>query len=100
MMTLEPVAAVFRKYPDGDIIALFPAEAATYDGVHCVSYAHIGQHCAADYSGVIAATKPAKPHEYRELRAELEQVGYIVRAVRRATYKHHELRRQAAKEQR
>ena len=46
---------------------------------------HSGQHGAADYTGVIAATRPAREPEYRNLLAELKAIGYDdLRVVQRA----------------
>ena len=43
----------------------------------------IGQHADADYYEVIRATKLAKPEEYKELKQELESIGYKSLAVRK-----------------
>lgn len=76
---------VFRRWKDGDIIALFPdAPWSRYD-YSTTSYMHVGQHGAADYAGVIAATRPARENEYRDLLAELKAIGYTdLRVVQRA----------------
>jgi hypothetical protein len=73
---------VFRRFPDGDVIALLPylpAECLT--AWPCQSYMHIGQHGAAD-PGIVHNTKRARPREYASLKAELERIGYRL-AVRR-----------------
>jgi hypothetical protein len=70
---------VFRKYGPrrgDDVIALFPAEPGTYDPHTCSSYVHIGQHGSADPLLVIKRTRPAKPDEYADLKAELEGAPY------------------------
>lgn len=66
---------VFRKYKDGDIIALFPNEIVDHNG-NCSSYMHVGQHSAAGYTGVVYGTKPAESREYETLKRELESIGY------------------------
>jgi hypothetical protein len=67
---------IFRKFPDGAIIALFPNSAAVANNPWpCESYMHVGQHGAAD-PGIVADTQPARPEEYAALKAELEQIGY------------------------
>lgn len=66
---------IFRKYPDGDVIALFPTLPGGRFG-ECMSYVHVGQHGAGDYGHVIRTTRPARPDEYRDLQAELMRVGY------------------------
>jgi hypothetical protein len=67
---------VFRRFPDGDVIALFPCLAAEcLDPWPCQSYMHVGQHGAAD-PRIVHDTRPARPHEYAALKAELEQIGY------------------------
>lgn len=73
----EPVAVVFRKWRDnGDILALFPEIPAKNQGYDCESFEHIGQHSPADYMGCIKRTRPALPHEYAALKAELEGAPY------------------------
>ena len=68
---------VFRRYPDGDIIALFPT--LKEQNFLCQSYLHVGQHGAADYGIVISQTKPATKKEYAELKKELESKPYEYR---------------------
>nr|DAP98324.1 MAG TPA: hypothetical protein [Bacteriophage sp.] len=67
---------VFRKWKDGEIIALFPDKPWSRHDYTTASYMHLGQHGAADYTGVIAATRPAKEQEYRDLLDELKTIGY------------------------
>jgi len=65
---------VFRRWKEGDVIALFPDQPEGRGLVN--SYQHVGQHGAADYRGVVRDTKPAKPVEYRALLRELKSIGY------------------------
>lgn len=65
---------VFRKFKDGQVIALFPELPCDNRG-NIISYMHIGQHAAASRLFVYK-TKPAKPEEYAELYAELRSIGY------------------------
>lgn len=75
---------VFRKWKDGDIIALFPDDVNSHDGT-VTSYMHVGQHGAADYAGVIADTRPARENEYCDLLTELTAIGYTdLRVMKRA----------------
>ena len=55
------VAVVFRKDRDGwrGVFALFPELPADLGGLYCTCYQHVGQHCAADYEGCIAASDAA-----------------------------------------
>ena len=75
---------VFRRYPEGDIIALFPDEPGTRDPATCMSYQTLGQHGAADYAGVIMETKPATAAEHAALTRELLAIGYTLRIAPRA----------------
>lgn len=85
-MTDEPITKViFRKWPDGDILALFPEILTDIYGYYCQSYAHIGQYGAADYSHCIRKTRPATPREYAALKAELEGLGYRLSIMNRET---------------
>lgn len=67
----------FRKFPDGDVIALFPDIPESHDGTMIMSYMHMGQHCGASNS-LLTELKPAIPGEYRDLLRELTARGYVV----------------------
>lgn len=73
---------VFRRYKDGQIIALFPNQPEGRGRVN--SYMFVGEHGGADYAGVVRDTKPAKPSEYKRLFAYLKQRGYNPCASQRA----------------
>ena len=71
--------AVFRKYPEGEVIALFPflnEESGDANRGMCMSYMHVGQHGETDYDGVIRCTKPAADWEVEDLAGELAGIGY------------------------
>lgn len=73
---------VFR-WDAGEVTAVFPTEPGDFTGYDMVCYAHIGQHgsCAKEW---YFCTRPAKPEEYAELKAELELAPYnYVLTVRR-----------------
>lgn len=76
----DETIVIFRKWYrrcDGTgIIALFPAEPWSGRDPMVTSYEHVGQHGAADYSGVLSRTKPASPDEYAALKRELESAPY------------------------
>ena len=74
---------VFRKWSEGDIIALMVDYAACRMGYECVSYMHFGQHGGADPRNVVQATRPASESEYAPLLAELTRIGYRPRVLRR-----------------
>jgi len=69
---------IFRKFKDGEVIAIFPNE--LYDWINkdlVWSYMHIGQHGAASKS--LAEEKEiALPEEYANLQEELESIGYVL----------------------
>lgn len=96
-LIIETVDVIFRKFNDGDIIALFPGEPAT-DWTDCSSYQHIGQHGPASLD-LSSITKPATAEDYAPLLAELERIGYSesagfpLRIVRKFTRAHTEMRR-------
>lgn len=66
---------IFRKFKNGEVVALFPQEPATSDGWECMSYMHVGQHGSADPM-IVHDTKVANPKEYAPLVAELLSLGY------------------------
>lgn len=80
-MGKEKTKVIFRTYPNGDVIALFPELAGTRDPSTCDSYTHVGQHSSAYYSsahypGVIRSTRLATFAEYEALHKELTGIGY------------------------
>ena len=84
----EYTDVIFRRWPKsqgGDVSALFPLVPWNERG-ECTSYAHVGQHGAADLAWCISATRPASMREpdtlalYRELRG----LGYRLRVLRRS----------------
>ncbi len=75
--TPEDVGVEFRRWPDGDVIALMPGVPWDHHG-NCASYMHVGQHGGAQYPGLCGNTVPATPDEYAPLLAELERIGYRV----------------------
>ena len=65
---------IFRKFADGEIIALLPEE--VWCGYLVTSYMHMGQHSEVDYYHIISVTKPATEQEYAPLLRELQKIGY------------------------
>ena len=66
---MSETIVVFRKDRTGwkEPFALFPELPSDLYGFYCTAYQHVGQHCAADYHGCVAASDPAMPDEYAEL---------------------------------
>lgn len=67
---------VFRRYPDGQVIALFPDIPWSGQRGEVTSYMHLGQHGAADYLHVLATARLATEDEYVDLLFELQSIGY------------------------
>jgi hypothetical protein len=65
---------VFRKFKDGQIIALFPELPCDARG-NITSYMHIGQHSACS-PPIVNETKLATPQDYQGLYNELTSLGY------------------------
>jgi hypothetical protein len=94
-MSEEKTKVVFRKWSNGDVIALFPEVPSDILGHYCMSYMHVGQHGDASPM-IVHDTKLAKPEEYAELKAELERIGYILDVRSRITRQMHAKRRASA----
>ena len=73
---------VFRKFSDGDVIALFPFENGSTRPITCLCYQHIGQHGIASVE-IIDTTTLATESEYSPLFAELESLGYNLKVLKR-----------------
>lgn len=84
MLTMEPLrtTVVFRKFKDGDVIALFP-ELTNNRTYRIKSYEHVGQHGEADYPEIIRCTSPAEPEEYYDLLTELKRYYNYIPTIRR-----------------
>lgn len=82
----EPTEMLFRKYRNGEIIALMPYVIETFR-YNCQSYMHIGQHGSARLANVIKHTRQANEEEYAELKQELESLGYNVKPINRVNQK-------------
>jgi hypothetical protein len=90
----EKTKVIFRIWPDGEVIALFPQIAGDSNGYECMSYLHIGQHGGASTQIVLRQTKLARPKEYAPLLRELRRIGYNVRIAKRCTYRDQQIRQQ------
>jgi len=75
---------IFRRFKnDGSVIAIFPEMPGTNNwAFDCGSYEHIGQHGACSVHIAEIATL-ATPEEYKDLRAELESIGYDLEVINR-----------------
>ena len=73
---------VFRKFKDGQIIALMPHEVDTNKGLVC-TYMHVGQHSSGDYNYVVSITKLATEDEFADLKKELESIGYDIKVIKK-----------------
>jgi len=93
MNELEKTKVVFRIYPNGEVIALFPQIAADIEGYFCSSYMHVGQHGGASTDTVVSNTRPARPEEYAVLNEELENAGYNLIIGKVCTKKDRRIRR-------
>ena len=86
-MKQQKTIVVFRRFKEGDIIALMPYELGTNDPYTCGSYMHIGQHGSADPL-IMQSTKPAAPEQYADLKAELIGMGYDLIVRQRFSHSH------------
>lgn len=71
----DTVKVVFRKFDNGDVIALFPEEEQGRGLIG--SYMTVGQHGDASKS-LITDLEPASKEEYAKLAAELKRIGYDI----------------------
>lgn len=88
---------IFRVYPDGEVIALFPQIAESIGGYCCQSYMHVGQHGGANPDVVVSQTRLATKQEYTPLLKELEQIGYNPVVAKKFTRKDYRIRQEQVK---
>lgn len=90
---------IFRAYPDGEVVAIFPEIPGDHTGTLCNSYMHVGQHGMAHCRDVANATRPARPEEWRDLAKELTQIGYDLNVKKRVTEAMDKKRRAESRQQ-
>jgi hypothetical protein len=74
---------IFRKFKEGDVIALLPDVDANFGNI--MSYQHQGQHSEASIE-IIRYTKLTTPAEYKSLLSELKSIGYNPKVYKRLQY--------------
>lgn len=87
---------IFRKWGQ-IVIAIFPEVLGNYSSYTCMSYVHIGQHCACDPQNIIDNSTPANETEYHDLKSELESIGYSLKVIKRLRYSHLQTRQEELK---
>lgn len=84
---------IFRKFPDGDVVAMFPTEpGSAQNPFTCSSYMHARQHSAIDI-GLGKRIPLASRAEFAPLKKELEGLGYKLKVITKVAAKHHAQRR-------
>jgi len=78
------IAVIFRMF-EGEVLALFPYDIYNHIGL-VNSYMHVGQHSGEDYSSCIERSKPATEKESKDLKKELESIGYNLTIVKRRNF--------------
>jgi len=86
----EKTDVIFRvdKYGQfkGDVVAYFPHE--VFDSQrNIMCYMHVGQHSSANYLYCISRTRLATENEYKDLKKELEAVGYNLNVIKKQNYR-------------
>jgi hypothetical protein len=76
------IDVMFRTEKEGNVLAYFPYE--IHNGYVATCYAHIGQHSACDHEYIIKETKPCL--EFKELKIELESIGYELNIIKKRNY--------------
>lgn len=67
---------IFKKFPEGDVIALMPEE--TWNNSQITSYMRIGQHGGASPE-LVDELQDATKQERKSLLKELQNIGYNVK---------------------
>lgn len=88
-MKKELLKVVFRKFDNGEIIALFPQIKFGCPHYQIMSYMHIGQHCEVDHHAVIEQTTPATEEEYQTLLNEIKSIyhDYNIKVMKKLNVK-------------
>ena len=68
--------------PKGTIFALMPHQCCDHEG-HIDTYQHVGQHSTANYRYCVSISRLATPEEYKDLKEEMESLGYDLRVIKK-----------------
>lgn len=91
---MNKTKVIFRKFKDGEVIAIFPEEPGNIYANTCSSYLRVGQHGACDID-LIYELERAKSSEYGDLFDELESIGYKLFICEEYTEEMHDNRMEA-----
>lgn len=69
----------------GTVYAMLPHECSDFKG-NVTSYQHVGQHSGANYNGCIESSRPATEAEYKDLKEEMESIGYNLKVIKKRNY--------------
>lgn len=85
MMKKETLDVVFRKFNNGEIIALFPQIKFGCPHYKIMSYMFIGHHEEVDHYAVVQQTKLATEEEYDSLLKEIQSIyhEYDIRVMKK-----------------
>lgn len=88
-MEKQILKVVFRKFNDGEIIALFPQIKFGCPHYEIMSYMHIGQHSEVDHHAVVEQTTLATEEEYQVLLNEIKSIyhDYDIKVMKKLNVK-------------
>ena len=88
-MEKQILKVVFRKFNDGEIIALFPQIKSGCPYYQIMSYMHIGQHTEVDHHAILEQTKLATKEEYQTLLNEIKSIyhDYDIKVMKKLNVK-------------
>lgn len=88
-MKKENLQVVFRKFNNGEVIALFPQIRFGCPHYKIMSYMHIGQHGEVDHHAVIQQTKLANEEDYTSLLKEIKSIyhDYEIKVMKKLNVK-------------
>ena len=67
------------------VFAILPYEMFDTNG-NVTVYAHIGQHFSGNYTHCVATSKLAVLEDYKDLKAEMESLGYNLKVIYKRNY--------------
>lgn len=82
-MHMSQTKVIFRVYGNNEVVAIFPEDLGTTNPYTCSAYTHIGQHFSVFPDSLIGETKPCPEDLYKDLKEELESIGYNLKVIKR-----------------
>lgn len=83
----EKTSVMFRKFINGDIVAIFPEEEGDNNLETCMAYFsdNFKKRSYCEPNDIINITVEATPNEYEKFQQKLKDIGFVMKVVKKIT---------------